>query len=82
MNCTHCGSPFQSGEVLRMDESGKWMHCECPNVYDVDEVRSKLMAQYAAYIEAHMNIAEARQFVDGNFTEGDAIIAHALGVQL
>ena len=81
--CTRCHKPFVPGDALVIDvESMTWVHCECPNVYDVNEVRSKLMAQYASYLEAQMNVAEAREFADGHSTEGDVIIAHALGVQL
>ena len=81
--CTRCHKPFVSGDALMIDrESMTWVHVECPSVYDVNEVRSKLMAQYAAHLDAQLTVAEARQFAEGHTTEGDVIIAHGLGVLL
>ena len=83
MICALCHTPFKSGDTLMADaERQAWVHVECPSVYDVDEVRSKCMAQYAAYLDAQLTVAEARQFAEGHTTEGDVIIAHGLGVLL
>jgi hypothetical protein len=83
MTCALCHRQFENGDPLRVDvNTMQWVHGECPNVYDVDEVRSKIMAQYASYIEGQKNVTEAREFAAGHTTESDVIIAHALGVQL
>ena len=83
MTCTKCHTEFAWGDVLQMDiESCTWVHESCPqDVYNVDDMRS-IAAHYATYIRDQMDVAEAQQFADGHYTDGDIIIAHALGVRL